>query len=605
MASEKLFTLAPLPSTTRGEGIKLSADPKGKTFLYANGKSVFLRDLKNPSLATEYVGHKANTVVARYSPSGYYIASGDVAGNVRIWDAINDDHILKSEVQPLSGKINDVAWDADSKRIIAVGDGKERFGHAFMFDTLSSVGEITGHSKVVNSVSIRQQRPFRAVTASDDMSVTFFNGVPFKYNTTIRDHTRFVYSVQFSPNGEFFVSAGADGKIFLYDGATGDKKGSFGDAHDGSVFSVAWSGDSTQLVSSSGDRTAKIWDIATQKAVTTFHLGDDVNDQQVGNLWQDDWLISTSLSGQFNYLDKATGKAARRVDGHSKAITAVAVDAKNKTLTTGSYDGRVYSWTSDDDGWTAKAVQGSGHTNQVKQIIVDDASSDVFSIAMDDTLRHIDQPTHTFDKVISTDAQPQGMAVAKDKVYVTAEAALHSYDKPALSKNAPVALKYDASVVDVARHSQDVYVASQQVRVYDSSHWSVKKELPAHMGKITALAAHPTEPLLAVGDSLGKIFVYDVNEGKTVLQHWVFHSARITGLQWSEDGDFLVSGGLDTQIYVWNRHKPMRKSVVKNAHVDAVNGVGFLKSDKASESLQVVSVGQDAAVRIFDIKKPQ
>lgn len=94
-----------------------------------------------------------------------------------------------------------------------MGEGKERFGHAFAFDTLSSVGEITGHSKVINSVSIRQQRPFRAVTASDDMTVAFYNGVPFKYQKTIRDHTRFVHAVQFSPSGDFFVSAGADGKV--------------------------------------------------------------------------------------------------------------------------------------------------------------------------------------------------------------------------------------------------------------------------------------------------------------------------------------------------------------------------------------------------------
>lgn len=93
------------------------------------------------------------------------------------------------------------------------------FGHAFAFDTLSSVGEITGHSKIVNSVSIRQQRPFRAVTASDDMTVVFYHGVPFKYNKTIRDHSRFIHAVEFSPSGDHFVSVGADGKVkspFVY-----------------------------------------------------------------------------------------------------------------------------------------------------------------------------------------------------------------------------------------------------------------------------------------------------------------------------------------------------------------------------------------------------
>jgi WD40 repeat protein len=185
---------------------------------------------------------------------------------VRIWDTINAEHILKNECRPISGTIKDIGWDCDSKRIIAVGEGKESFGHAFAYDTLSSVGEITGHSKAINSVSIRQDRPMRAVTASDDMTVSFFTGVPFKFVKTIRDHTRFVHAVQFSPNGDFFVSAGADGKLFLYDGKTGDKVDELGE-HQGSVFSVAWSPDSTQLLSSSGDHTAKIWDINTKTVV--------------------------------------------------------------------------------------------------------------------------------------------------------------------------------------------------------------------------------------------------------------------------------------------------------------------------------------------------
>ncbi len=60
----------------------------------------------------------------------------------------------------------DLAWDGESKRIIAVGEGRDksvyhaslitqlrslcvhRFGHAFMVDSGSSTGEIIGHSKV-------------------------------------------------------------------------------------------------------------------------------------------------------------------------------------------------------------------------------------------------------------------------------------------------------------------------------------------------------------------------------------------------------------------------------------------------------------------------
>lgn len=45
-----------------------------------------------------------------------------------------------------------------------------------MFDTGSSTGDIIGHSKTVNAVSIRRQRPFRASTASDDATIAFHHG---------------------------------------------------------------------------------------------------------------------------------------------------------------------------------------------------------------------------------------------------------------------------------------------------------------------------------------------------------------------------------------------------------------------------------------------
>jgi WD repeat-containing protein 1 (actin-interacting protein 1) len=67
----------------------------------------------------------------------------DVAGTVRVWDAVGTDMNLKNETKVISGRINDIAWDGESQRLIAVGDGKERFGHAFTFDSGNTVGEVS------------------------------------------------------------------------------------------------------------------------------------------------------------------------------------------------------------------------------------------------------------------------------------------------------------------------------------------------------------------------------------------------------------------------------------------------------------------------------
>ena len=109
------MTFATLPKTERGKPLVLGADPKGKTFLYANGNSVIIRDLANPEIADVYTQHSCPVIVAKYSPSGFYIASADKSGKVRIWDTVNAEHILKNEYQPISGPINDMAWSADNQ----------------------------------------------------------------------------------------------------------------------------------------------------------------------------------------------------------------------------------------------------------------------------------------------------------------------------------------------------------------------------------------------------------------------------------------------------------------------------------------------------------
>jgi WD40 repeat protein len=240
--------LAAAPTTNRGSPTPLSSDSKGERIAYASNKSIFVRSIDHPEISKQYTQHTAQTTVARFSPSGFYVASGDVSGSVRVWDAQGAEN-TKGEYHIIAGRINDIAWDGESQRIIAVGDGKERFGHCITADSGNSVGEISGHSSQINCVSIRQQRPLRAATGSDDMSLCFFHGAPFKFNTSIRGkHDKFIYGTQFSPDGNSIVSVGSDRRIWLYDGKTGEVQKQIGEGeHKGSIFGVSWAKDSKKL----------------------------------------------------------------------------------------------------------------------------------------------------------------------------------------------------------------------------------------------------------------------------------------------------------------------------------------------------------------------
>lgn len=59
-----------------------------------------------------------------------------------------------------------------------------RFAAVFLWDSGSSVGDLAAHSKIINSVDIRQKRPYRLITGSDDNCASFFEGPPFKFKFT-------------------------------------------------------------------------------------------------------------------------------------------------------------------------------------------------------------------------------------------------------------------------------------------------------------------------------------------------------------------------------------------------------------------------------------
>ena len=145
-----------------------------------------------------------------------YISSPPIL-QVRVWSWDNPEHTLKVEVPAFSGKIVDLDWDPESKRIVVVGDGKQTSAKCFMWDTGNSVGEMIGHSKRITTCSYKPSRPFRIMTGGEDFKTCWYAGPPFKIDHTNADHTKEVWCVRFSPDGSKLASVGADRRIVFYD----------------------------------------------------------------------------------------------------------------------------------------------------------------------------------------------------------------------------------------------------------------------------------------------------------------------------------------------------------------------------------------------------
>jgi len=539
--------------------------------------------------------------VARYAPSGFYIASGDVSGTVRIWDTTQAEHPLKIELRPLSGTINDLAWSDDSKRIVAVGEGKEKFGAAFFWDSGASVGEITGHSKPITTVDFKQTRPYRVATGSEDFLVNWFEGPPFKYKFALRDHSRFVNCVRFSPNGNLLVSVGQDKKGIFYDGKTGEKKHELSaeGAHGGGIYAVSWSPDSTKLLTASGDKTAKVWDAETGKVISTHTFGKETEDQQLGCIWQGDYLITMDLAGRLHYLDPNNpSKPTQTLLGHNKFVTAFAPNKANNSFYSGSYDATIVRW--DTDSAATETFSGKGHTNQINKMRV--SGDDLVTAAMDNSVRFtsLSGKAYKEEDKIGLDSPVQDIAVGNSSalaVAVTMNNIVVIRNKKVASQ---VAVGWSPKAVAISKDESEVLVGGEDNAIYvyglSGSNLTQKSKLEGHRGPLTAIEYSNDGKLFASADKNRDIFVWDNATKAQKITGWVFHTARINSLAWSPDDSHLASGALDQNIFIWNISSPSTRIQIKNSHYGGVNAVFWFDNNT------VASAGQDCTIKTWAIK---
>ncbi|XP_037909171.1 actin-interacting protein 1 isoform X1 [Hermetia illucens] len=601
MAYSNKFIYATLPRTQRGQPIVLGGDPKGKNFLYTNGNSVIIRNIENPAIADVYTEHSCPVNVAKYSPSGFYIASGDQSGKIRIWDTVNKEHILKNEFQPFGGPIKDISWSQDNQRIVVVGEGREKFGHVFMAETGTSVGEISGQSKPINSCDFRPARPFRIITGSEDNTIGVFEGPPFKFKMTKQDHTRFVQAVRYSPSGHLFASAGFDGKVFIYDGTTSELVGEVGSpAHKGGVYAVAWKPDGKQLLTCSGDKTCRLWDVETRELISEFPMGTAVEDQQVSCLWQGEHILTVSLSGFISYLDvNNPTKPLRVIKGHNKPITVLGLSDDRSTIYTGSHDGAVTNWNSGNG--VNDRVSGNGHGNQMNGIC--SWGDFVYTCGIDDSLRQINIEGNSYtDAVVKLNCQPRGIAIFREQNIIALSCVKEITLVQDNRKVFSLPISYEASSCAANPETSELAVGGddQKLRIYSLSGTTLelKTELE-HLGAVTDCSYSPDNKLLVACDAHRKVVLYAVPEYKLPPHNkeWGFHNARVNCVAWSPNSLLVASGSLDTTIIIWSVTNPSKHTIIKNAHPQSqITRLVWLDNNT------VISTGQDCNTKVWEVE---
>jgi WD40 repeat protein len=140
-----------------------------------------------------------------------------------------------------------------------------------------------------------------------------------------------------------------------------------------------------------------------------------VDNQQVGLVWEGDFLVSLSLCGNLNYWDpRASQNPTQVVIGHQRGITSLD-KLDSTTLLSGSYDGKILLWPKLSG--ISSYLPSLNHTNQITGFSVH--GKYLASTGMDDMVKTSlmgEGPSIVNTASITSPGIPKGVAAFGDFV---------------------------------------------------------------------------------------------------------------------------------------------------------------------------------------------
>ena len=226
-----------------------------------------------------------------------------------------------------------------------------------------------GKGSITGNVAYSPDGTLLAVASS--IGIWIYNADNSAEVALLTGHTSLLDSVAFSPDGLTLASGSWDKTIRLWDVRTGKALKTF-EGHTSVVTSVAFSPDGFTLASGSLKRTIRLWDARTGEHLHTLegHKGGITS-----VAFSPDGLVLVSAGGYWSNLkdktirlwDVHSGDALKILEGHTGKVASVAFSPDGKTLASGGgyMDNTVRLWDV-HSGDALKILEG--HTGKVASV---------------------------------------------------------------------------------------------------------------------------------------------------------------------------------------------------------------------------------------------
>ncbi len=199
-----------------------------------------------------------------------------------------------------------------------------------------------------------------------------------------------VAAADISPNGKLLVTGSWDQSAKIWDLASGKAVRKLDGIHKGYVNSVDFSPDGQSILTASDDGTARLWDVATGDPLETIFRGHGSRIRH--SCFSSDGLrvLTTANDKTGRIWDRQTGKTLQTLAGHQWAVLCGEFSRDGKRVITGSEDNTALIWNASTGEPLLKL---SGHTDSITSVAFSPDGRRAMTASQDNTAKLWDAET--------------------------------------------------------------------------------------------------------------------------------------------------------------------------------------------------------------------